>query len=332
MIDILKKHLKAKFRYDVEDYAVYEIHRGKSKVVLIIMILFLLALILYLLEVFGIFSSFINIGLVIFLLAMVISAPLTFAKRKYEAIIVTPVYLIQRVSKREFVVVEFDKITDFRIAEEGILIRENKTKLVLSTDLFQEEVEPIIEILEAKGKTFDKEKDFMIRPIHIVIEDNVVSIEDDEDVTETQKLHDKFVHEFPILTPGYIDEINFRNTMIDDVLFENGHVFMYMSSFEVRGGHPENTTFDNLKATDCILIIEKMVFKKLFQRDLNDKSKPIEELTLDTEEAIEYFGNAVVNEWKNKGKKMDMSFAAGVKQLHAEFTYDEIMVGWKQAK
>ncbi|AIO18919.1 hypothetical protein KQ51_01040 [Candidatus Izimaplasma bacterium HR1] len=332
MVEILRRIMKSKFDYQLEDYAIHEIHRGRSRVVLYSTILFVVALIFYLLDVFEVFANFMSLGIIIVLLAVLIVAPYSLTKSKFEAIIVTPKHLIQRISKREFIVLKFDEITDFKIGEEGILIKENKHKIVLSTDLFQEEVEPIIEILEAKGKTFDKEKDFMIRPIKVIINDNSVSIEDDEDITETEKIYEKYHHEFPILTPGFIEEINFRNSLIDDALIEGDNVFLYLSTLEVKGGHPENTTFDALHATDCLFVIENMKIKKLYREDLNSKDKEIEELPLDVEGALDYIEKAVINEWKLDGKTIEMSFASGVYMLHARITYDEVIIGWKQAK
>ena len=332
MVDILRKLLKSKFDYDLKEFAIFEEHGGRSKIVIVTTALFAVSLILYLLDVFEVFSNFMSLGIIILLLAVLIVAPFSLTRSKFEAIIVTPKYLIERIGKREFIFVEFDEITDFKIVEQGMIVSENKNKILLSTNLFQEEVEPIIEILEAKGKTFDKEKDFMIRRIRIVITDNVVTIEDDEAITETEKIYEKYHREFPVLTPGFAEEINFRNAMIDDALIEEKNVVLYLSSLEVKGGHPENTTFDNLHATDCIFIIENMRIQKLYREDLNSKDKAIEKLDTDVEGALDYIEKSVINEWEIDGKAMDMSFASGVYMLHARFSYDEVIIGWKQAK
>lgn len=332
MVSILDEYLESKFNYKLDDYAIYEIHRGKNNVRLISTILFLIALSLYVLNVLEIFENMITLGWIIVLLAVLIVAPYSLVKSKFEAIIVTPKYLIQRVAKRQFVVLEFDKITHFEISEEGIVIKQDKKRLVLSTELFQEEIEPIVEILEAKGKTFDKEKDYMIRKIKIIIENNKVSIEDDEEMTVTQQLYQRFQSDFPFLTPGYLSEIMFRNTAVEDVMYDEGNVFLFLDSVEVKGGHPANTTFDNLRAHDCIMMLENMKFKKVYRQNLNEKERPIEEFDTDVEEAIEHLENAIINEWKIDGKSMTMSFAEGVYLLHTEFSYDEVTVGWKTAK
>ncbi len=332
MIDILSSLLKTKFNYELEDYAIYEIQNGKNNIRLISIVLFVVTLLLYGLNVLEVFENFMSLVMVIGSFALFILIPFVFIKSKYDAIIVTPKYIIQRVTKSDFVVIEFDAITGFKIADDGIIIRENSNKIVLCTNLFQEEVEPIIEILEAKGKTFDKKKDYMIRKIDIIIQDNKVSIEDIEEVTESDKIYMEYHEDFPHLTPGFINEIMFRNSEVEDVLYSSGNVFLYLNTLEVKGGHPENTTFDNLKANDCIVVFEKMKFNKFYKENLNDKAKPKTDLSLDTEEASELLNNAVIHEWKNSDRKMRMSFASGVYMLHADFTYDEVVIGWKEAK
>lgn len=332
MIDYLSGILENKFNYKLKDYAIYDVREGRSKVVLITTVLFLVALILFLLEIFEIFPNFMSLGIIIVLLAVLIVAPYSLMKSKYEAIIVTPKFLIERIGKQEFIVIEFDKISDFKIAKEGIIVHEGKKKIVLGTTLFQEEVEPIIDILEAKGKTFDKEKDYMIRKIIIKIEDNKVFIVDDETETETQKLHRTYSQEFPCLTPGYIGEISLRNTMIDDVMLDKDHMILYTSGFEVKGGHPENTTFDNLKAEDGIIIFESIKFTKFYRENLNDKDKPIEKFSTSSEEVIKHLSNAVITDWTIDGKSMSIEYAEGIYQLHTEFHYNEVIIGWKCTK
>ncbi len=56
------------------------------------------------------------------------------------------------------------------------------------------------------------------------------------------------------------------------------------------------------------------------------------EIDLDLLEISQYLDNAVISEWKSKGKVMDMVFATGVNQLSTTFKYHEVIVGWKKAK
>lgn len=332
MIERLKKLLLEKFEYELEDYALYEISRGKNKILPFTIALFAVSSVLLILNRTNIFVNFMNIGILIFLLIVLVIVPLAFQKgSKHEAIIVTPKYLIQRIAKKEYVIVEFDGVTGFKIEKDGIIIIENKSRIVLGTDLFREEIESIIEILEAKGKTFDAEKDFMIRPILIVIENNKVSIEDDEKVTTTEKLFKKYQKLYPMLTPGFVNEILFRNSMIEDVKISLKSLVLILNGFEVKGGHPENTKFENLSAIDGILIFESIVFQKAVLEDLNHDNPP-KVLKLGLKGISQYLNKAVISEWKSNGNVMEMVFATGVHQLSTTFKYQEVIVGWKKAK
>jgi len=255
MIEVLKKLLLDKFEYELNEFALFEISRAKNKVLPFTAGLFAISSVLFILDTTDVFANFMNIAILIFLLVVLVIVPIAFQKgSKYDAIIVTSRYLIQRVAKAEFVVIEFDKVTGYKEFKEGILIKEDKNKILLGMNLFREEIEPIIEILEAKGKTFDSEKEFMIRRINIIIEDNKISIEDDLKETSTEKLYKKYDKKFPMLTPGFFNEILFRNSMIEEVKVDAGNLVLYLSGFEVKGGHPENTKFENLSAVDGVLI------------------------------------------------------------------------------
>ena len=53
-----------------------------------------------------------------------------------------------------------------------------------------------------------------------------------------------------MLTPGFVSEILFRNSMIEDFDVTTDNLVLYLNGFEVKGGHPENTTFENLDAVE----------------------------------------------------------------------------------
>ena len=103
-----------------------------------------------------------------------------------------------------------------------------------------------MDILEAKGKTFDKTKDYMVRPIDIIIADGEVKI---VDVKITESTIDKIVAEhygsYEMLTPGFIDDIILLNSVIEEAYFKDSHLYMKISRIEVKPGHPENTLFLN---------------------------------------------------------------------------------------
>lgn len=332
MIETVKKLLIDKYQYELEEYALYVNNRCKNKVIPFTTILFVIFSILYVLDVTNTFINFMNLPILMFMIVVLVMVPIAFKKgNKYEAIIVTPKFLIQRVSKSQYVVIEFDEITGYKIDKDGIHINENKNKIILGMGLIEEEIDPIIDILEAKGKTFDSKKDFMVRPINIIIEDNKVTIEDDVRETASQRLYKRYDKKYEVLTPGFIHEIIFRNSKIEDAKVSVGSLVLYLNGFEVKGGHPENTKFENLFASDGILIFEKIVFDKVVLRDLN-KDNPDKLLKVGVKGILKYLDKAVISEWKSQGDIMEMIFATGVYQLRTTFTYEEVFVGWNIVK
>ncbi len=331
MIEKLQSILKNKHEYDLGEYACYEITREKSKILLVTSILFAIFAILFILDATGIFANFMSLGILLFLVLILLIIPMALRKGgKYEAIIVTPLHLIQRTGKMEFTILTFDKITKFNLTKEGINVKEGHKSILLGLDMFREEIDPIIDILEAKGKTFDPEKDYMIRPIEVKIVDNKISIIDIETETETKKIFSEYAEEYEMLTPGFFEEIIFRNSMVDDVTITEKDLILHLNSFEVKGGHPENTTFDILLAKDCVLIFEGIKLNQLLLQDLNKKDEPDMEVDLTLVDMQQYLENAVISHWKKTGKKIDMYFATGINLLKTSFEYNEVIIGWNK--
>jgi hypothetical protein len=333
MFEILQELLKSKYDYDLNEYAIYETKREASKLPKITIGLFLVAVVLYLLNVTGVFENFINLTILFVLLVVLVFLPLAWKKGgKYEAIIVTPKFLIERLEKKEFTVIDFDEITAFQVTKEGICIREKRKEIILGTNLFREEIEPIVDILEAKGKTFDPKKEFMIRPIHISIEDNKITIKDIEVETETDILYEKYHSKFEFLTPGFIDEVLFRNAEVEEAIIDGDHLVLKMDSLEVKGGHPENTSFESIIAMDCIVIFEHVKVSKLILKNLNVADEADQKLKLQMKEMLPYLKKSVVSEWRSTPNKMEMSFGTGVHVLQTAFKYEDVIVGWKKFK
>jgi len=334
MIEKLQKLLKSKFDYDLQDYAIYEIKRKQSKLFIVCAIIFLVPLLLYILDVTDVFNNFMNMAILIFSFIVLVIVPLALRKgSKYEAIIVTPLHLIQRTAKQEFQIVEFDKVEKFALTKEGIKVKGKRGTILLGLDLFREEIDPIIDILEAKGKTFDKEKEFMIRPIEIRIEDNKIIIVDlDEVETKEDLIYQKFAKDYDMLTPGFIKEIIFRNSMVSDSYVEDDNLIVKLNSFEVKGGHPENTTFDSLTAEDCIVVFEGVNVKQNMLQDLNKKDEPDKVLPLDLSIIPDYLETAVISHWKVSKTCIDLYFATGVNILKLCIDYKEVLIGWNKTK
>jgi|LGOV01.1.fsa_nt_gb hypothetical protein len=335
MIERLQKILTSKFDYQLEEYALYEIAYKKSKLLLILSAIFVLIFIFFILDATGVINTFMNFGIFAFLFLILIIIPFALKKgSKYDAIIVTPEFLIQRTSKTEFAIVKFDNITKFKINSEGINIKSSRAVILLGLDMFREEIDPIIDILEAKGKTFDSEKEYMIRPIEIKIEDNKIVIIDIEDTSksETELLYAQCSVDYEMLTPGFINEIIFRNSMVESSCVSDQNLTIRLNRFEVKGGHPENTTFGNIDVEDCIVVFEAVKMKKLILQDSHKKDEPDLELELDVNLIIEHLENAMISHWRSSGKDIDLFFATGVLILQASFSFKEVIIGWNKQK
>ena len=67
MIEVLKKLLLDKFEYELEDYALFEISRGKNKILPFTFALFVVAGILLILDMTDVFANFMNLVILLFL-------------------------------------------------------------------------------------------------------------------------------------------------------------------------------------------------------------------------------------------------------------------------
>ena len=333
MFEILSDFLKKNHEYELKDYAVYEMKEEPSNLPKITTGIFVIFLALFVLDLTGVWENFMNLVFVIILFVVLVILPFM-SKRPnpYRAIIVTPKFLIERMEKDEFTVIEFDEITAYQVTGDGVCVRQKRNQITLGAPLFREEIESVCQILEAKGKTFDPKKDFMVRPIRIVIEDNKVMIEDIEEETETEILYKEYNVDYEYLTPGFINEIIFRNATVDSASFEGDNLTLKMDGLEVKGGHPENTTFDSIMAKDCVVIFENVKISKLILKNLNDKNEPDEKLDKNLEEFTIFLQKAVVSEWRATKGKMEMNFATGVNMLVSAFTYEEVIIGWNEFK
>lgn len=333
MIEKITKILLSKYEYTLDEYALYEIKREKSKFVTVSLILFSIIAVLFLLDAADIFSNFMNLGILIFGLFVLVLVPLALRKgSKHEAIIVTPEFLIQRTGKSEFSIIRFDDIISFIINNDGINISDTKTKILLGLDLFREEIEPIVEILEAKGKTFDKEKEYMIRPIEVKIENNKIIIIDIEKEDEADELYCKYSDKFEYLTPGFFDQIIFRNSSVDSHCIDDNTLVLFLDSFEVKNGHPENTTFDSLDVSDCMLALRDVNLKELVIQELNKENVTDLDLDLTLEVMAEHLNAAVISDWKHKGSVIDLVFATGVQMMKVKLECKDIIIGWNNIK
>jgi hypothetical protein len=191
----------------------------------------------------------------------------------------------------------------------------------------------LVDILEAKGKTFDKEREYMIRPIKIIVEDDKVAIEDCiEEITYLEELSAKVAKKYPNVTPGYMEELVFEDTNIFKAYYKGKDLHLECNGFVVQYDHPENTGFDKITANDAIVVFVN--FKPIDMRikpkkELEDK---YEEIRAFKKTIVEKFNKAVMIELKNKDNEVDLTLHSGIDSVKVLFSYEDVLIGWNEEK
>ncbi len=335
MVEQLHQFLKHSLGYDdAVEYAYFETADNKSKLAPIAFTAFVLFAIVYVFTlIFGWFT--IHFAVVIGVFVVLVILLLVLKKgNKFQAIVVTTKYLIERKGKDEFVAIAFDDISSYDITKDGIHIGAKGKEVLLGLNMFREELDSIVDILEAKGKTFEPEKEFMIRPIEIRIENNIIHLDEVEHRTALDDLFDRFSDQYMMLTPGFVDLIIFRNANVleSKVLNDSNSLVMKLDRFEVKEGHPENTKFDSIIAQDCIVVFQQVSISHMILQNLHDDSEKdkVCDNTLDC--ATQYLDNAVISDWKINKNKVDFVLATGVHTLKMSFSFKDVIVGWNKTK
>lgn len=333
MIKRLTKLLEKQYDYILNEYKVSESIKKPNKFLKPGLILFAVSAVLYGLQLAGVIE-FMNF--ILFFVSFILFVAFPLSKRQgyqKEALIFTPKYLIKRISRKEFTVISYNKITSFSHSENAIILKENGTVLELELTKYPNDLEILIDILEAKGKTFDKEKDYMVRPIEIIISDGVIKIEDLKlKETNTETITKSLFEKYNSLTPGFIREIIPKNAILYEVEVKGKDLYLTMSHFDVNGGHPENTSFNSISVEDCIMIFENYKVKEFLKRDSNEKGTKYDVVEITEENVISYLKKAVVHEWKFNANTATFIFVVGVGSVKIEFDFTEVIIGWNKVK
>lgn len=324
MIDKIKRTLMKEYSYKIESHKVLHEEIKKNKLIIPGIILFIVVTVMF-------FTTDI-IDFIILCFSFFVLVIIPFALRReetYDIVVVTPEYLIKQTSKNKVSAIRFDNIKKFGTDKTGVVIRDDHSSISLDPSVLKEEVLTVIEILEAKGKTFDKSKDYMIRPIKIAIVDNEIRIIDiKEDESLTNEIVSEKNNEYPMITPGFIDDIILMNSVVEGAYLENDNLCLKISRFEVKEGHPENTLFESQIANDCILIFENAVVSSIIKKDANGPNEEVIEASLDN--LILDLDKAVISNWKCLDNVIDFEFAIELYIVRTSIKYDEIIVGWKE--
>ena len=324
MIENLGKLLLKKYNYTLDNYKVINEEIKKSKIIIPSLVLFLVIVI-------GYFAfDFIDIIVLGFALFILVLVPVALKKgERYNICVITPDMLIQQVTKKEVVAIRFDKIKKFLTNKQGMVMKDGKNTIILDPHNIVEDMLVIIEILEAKGKTFDKTKDYMIRPIDIIIKNDVITIKDIvEEETTTEKIVSENYKDYAMLTPGFITDIILMNAVVEGSHEKKGNLFIKLSSFEVNPGHPENTLFDSQIAIDGVMIFEDVKMDSIVKKEARGAKEEVIEATI--ENLIGEIDKGVISDWKYKKGSIELQFSVGLYILRTSFNYKEVVIGWNE--
>ena len=333
MLEYLEELLSNKYQYELAQYKLIKAPVEKNKLLIPLSSVFGVIVILYILVLANVLPGFLNIFVVIAAFALLVLLPLKYGTKrsKEAALIITPKYLIQVVNKREFVIVEFNEISKYYETQQGeMIVYQGNKKVVIEKNAYKNKLTQLIDILEAKGKTFDKSKDYMIRPIEIVIEDGEITITDIEVVSTTDRIIEKYYKDYPMLTPGHVGGIIFRNSQVNEVIIDDNELILILDRFEVNPGHPENTTFESIIADECIVIFEDVQIKGVSKIDLHEKKPKIEKLVAELDSFVDEIEAGVISEWTIKKNLFHAKFAAGVYVYHVKIGNEEVLCGCKK--
>lgn len=334
MIKQLNKKLLKTYDYQLDEYKILKPDNPKKNRNLIFFAIFAVFIFLHLLQLLEVYNFHLNFIFDFIMFAVFVVYPLS--KQEFyrkEVFVVTPKFFIKRDSRKEYSIINIDKIDCFDFSEEGIKVCQQDTTIILDFKRYKDCFEVIIDILEAKGKTFDKKKDYMIRPIKIRVIDNKIVIEEiKQEETSTQTITGKLSDRYKMLTPGFIKEIIPKNAIIEKPYFKENTLYLEMSHLEVGEEHTENVGFSSINVEDCIMVFEDVKIIELFEKPTNDRNSKFDALELNKELMVEKIAKAVVSEWKYKNNEVDFIFAVGVGACKVKFKYSEVLIGWNIIK
>lgn len=330
----VKKIILKKYDYELGAHKICQNERPKNKVILPSFIIFLLILGLYFFQE-QIFNKVVFDFLVVAFAAFAfILIPFGMKKgNRFQMLMITPDALIQRNSKKNIVLIPYEKIKKCKVDEKrNVILESGHLTIILEPKRIGSDLSIIIDILEAYGKTFDKNRDFLIRPVIIEILNGEVTIVDQKvEETETERLVGKYSKMYPMLTPGFLDLIIIDNSVVERAIKVDNNLVLKINVIEIKEGHPENTKFESQVAEDCIIIFEAVDIEKIIRKDAENKEESKEiSITLGT--LVKKLSKSVISNWHLEDGVISMQFSIGVSILHVTMGYKEVVVGWKDFK
>jgi len=334
MLENLKSILEKKYEYTLDQMKMCQPLVKKNMIKTPSFVIFGVILLGYILQQVGVLNDYYNLFIVIFAFVLFVMVPLGLSKtNKYSAIVITPKYLIQILGKKEFVIIDYDLITAFDITPKNdMVISQNRKRVIIGMQCYQNDLAPLIEILEAKGKTYDVTKEYMVRPVEINIIDGKIVITDLEVHEDIDDVFEEFYKDYLMLTPGFITDVLFMNSVIEDNKFENGVWSLKFNKLEINEGHPENTSFESIVVEDCIVVFEKTFFKSITIKDAREKNSTAIKQESDFSVIKGQLKKGIVSDWNSDDKEFTFEFATGMSRITVIIEYNEVLVGWNKTK
>lgn len=323
MIEKIRKILLRKYNVKLETYKVLYEDIYRNKILVPAITLFLVSLVVYFT------TSAFDFIVLLFLFFMLVIVPLALRKEEtYDIVIITPEYIIKQITKRKVIAIKFDNILKFGTSEKGIVIKDFENEISLDPSTLGEEILIVMDILEAKGKTFDKKKDYMIRPIEIQILDGEVKI---IDIKISESTTDEIVAQhfgvYEMLTPGFIEDIVLLNSIIEEAYCKDNNLYIKVGRIEVKQGHPENTLFESQIANDCILIFENANALSIVKKGVSGSE---EEAISDLDMFTKLLTKGVISDWKYRQNEIDLQIYVEQYIVIVSLEYEEVIVGWNK--
>lgn len=330
MIENIQKIMNKKAKYRFDSYAIKDTQVKKSKVLPILAILVLLLTIFYFIQNTSLLpGTYIGVEVLIFAYLFLVMMPYALHdKKKFKHLIYTKDYLIKVKGKNSIEYINYDDIRSFSYKNDTITLKDGKSTLSLYVPYIKNELTTIVQILEAKGKTFDRNKAYMIRDIKLGFEDNkVVIYEIEAPETKTEKVMKVMFKEYATLTPGFTDEINIINSYVDKSSFKGGDLYFRLNRIDVLDNHPENTSFQTLTAKHAVMILINPKVRTVIKREQGKKDQ---ELDPSLKSVILNTHNGIVSSFSVQNKKIDFKVGVGVAITQMTIVVDDIIVGWKE--
>lgn len=330
----LTKMLKKEKKYTLDTYTILVPKLKKNRIVLPFLILFFAVTIVFILDTMGVVDLELNFILYFIAFMLFVAFPLSTIKEyRKEILIVTPELLIRRSDSKVYEIVDIDNITSFMANDEMIVVSDRRDSLEIGLVKYERYIPILVEILESKGKTFDKGSDFMLRPIEIICDGQTIKVQDiKEDETNVERITRKLTSRYNYVTPGFISQIVPKNSVVQKAYVKGNDLYLEVNHLEINGEHPDNTSFGAIQVLSGVMVFLDVNMTHLSKKAGNERNIPYNDIDISLDYFISQLERSVVFEWKFNNQQADLIFTVGVGKIKTAIEFEEIVVGWVKEK